>query len=174
MTRTLLVALSAVLCMVPWTEGRAQLAEVQPGARIRVRSPARIAGRAVGIMIGRSSDSLTFAREGAAPVPLALRDITLLEVSRGKSRGRGAIRGMVLGGAIGLVLGAAEYEEGKCDGTICSRGTAAELGAIGGVLVGSVLGAAIGVERWERVALPLHVVVLRGPRGAIALAVAAH
>lgn len=168
-----------VLCLwlwlVPLVEVGAQGAEVQAGARIRLRAPGVITGRAVGIVVARAADSLTFVREGAAPRTLALGSITRLEMSRGKSRALGLRRGAAFGAAIGLVVGAGGYDESSCESFgPCSRGSAAATGAFVGAILGAGVGAAIGVERWERVALSVGAPALRTGGGGLAVAVTVH
>jgi hypothetical protein len=166
-----MVVLGLGLWLVPLAPSEAQVTEVQPGARIRLRAPEELAGRAVGLVVARSADSLTFAREGAAPRTLSLRSITALELSRGKSHAQGLLRGIAIGGAIGLLLGASGYEAENCDGYVCNRGQAAALGAFGGAIIGATVGAAIGVERWERITLPVRVSALRSAGGRLSVIV---
>src|SRR5215468_10009003 len=94
---------SLFLATVPRAD--AQLADLRPGARIRVRAPAIVTAQLEGTVIHRSDDAvtLTTARDGPILVPLAT--ITAAEVSRGRGRGDGAVKGLTWGTGIGLVTG---------------------------------------------------------------------
>jgi hypothetical protein len=154
-------------------QGSLALAEVQPGARVRVEAPGIVAGRYVGTVLARSADTLTLGNPSGAPVALPLGAIRSLEISRGKSRTTGAVRGMMWGAPIGAALGIfgiATAEE--CTGCFESVGDAEALAAftIAGLLWGAGIGAIVGRERWERFDLPVRAAFRAGPRS-MALAV---
>ncbi len=155
----------------------AQFMELNPGTRIRLRAPAAVAGQLTGVVIARPGDSLTVSRSNAMPVTLPLSALTSLEISRGKSHGRGAVKGALMGGGIFLVLGfivpvddctsAATTE--PC--TEASRGEGVLWTTTSGALTGAVIGAIVGAERWERAALPLRVGVRPTSDGSLQVAV---
>lgn len=154
-------------------QGSLALAEVQPGARVRVEAPGIVAGRYEGTVLARSADTLTLGNPSGAPVALPLGAIRSLEISRGKSRTTGAVRGMMWGAPIGAALGIfgiATAEE--CTGCFESVGDAEALAAftIAGLLWGAGIGAIVGRERWERFDLPVRAAFRAGPRS-MALAV---
>jgi hypothetical protein len=135
----------------------AQSNELQPGARVRVTAPGIVAGRYVGTVLSRSGDTLQLGGPNAAPVTLPMNRITSLEISRGKSRLRGAGRGVLWGAPIGLVIGlATENSLESCGDFGCSDASSTERGAyvvasvIGGAAWGAGIGALVGRERWER------------------------
>jgi hypothetical protein len=82
-----------------------------------------------------------------------------LEVSRGRSRGRGLVRGAAAGGAgAALILGAAfaalAYDEEPSCILACTRSEAFTVGAAIGLIIGLPTGAFFGLviapTRWER------------------------
>lgn len=154
-------------------QGTVALAEVQPGARVRVEAPGIVAGKYVGTVLIRSADTLTLGNPSGAPVALPLHSIRSLEISRGKSRGAGAIRGMMWGAPIGAALGIfgiATAEE--CTACYESVGDAEALAAftMAGLLWGAGIGAIVGREHWERFDLPVRAAFRAGPHS-MALAI---
>ena len=135
-------------------QGPLPLAEVQPGARVRVEAHGIVAGKYVGTVLSRRGDTLTLGNPSGTPVVLPLGSIGSLEISRGKSRTAGAIRGMLGGAPIGAALGIFGVAE------VFAAFTAA------GVLWGAGIGAIVGRERWERFDLPRRTALLIGPRSA--------
>jgi hypothetical protein len=167
-------ALALALAAAP---AHAQLAELTAGTKVRVRAPSAVAGRLTGIVLTRGADSVTMSRENATPVTLPLSALTTLEISRGKSHGRGAWKGALWGGGIMFGLGLVVPAE-ECTGvgasrscTRLSRGESAVFGAVGGATIGAVIGAIVGSERWERAALPMQVGVLPMSGGGVRVAV---
>lgn len=160
-----LARMSLLAALVPCSVATAQLAELQPGTRLKLRAPGTVAGRITGTLIARTPDSITVARSGAPPIPIALRDLTELQVSRGKDHGLGARNGALWGGGIGVALAlvagtdAADCEErnagGDCGGDSWALGVAYT--ALGGAIIGVVTGAIIGAERWDRLRAPVTV-----------------
>lgn len=156
-----LVALTMLLTSLSARPLTAQLAELQPGTRVRVRG-SEVAGRLQGVVLSRSGDSLTVSRPTGPPIPLALSALSRVEVSRGKSRSRGAWRGLLWGAGIGAVLGLVPTDDPECDRDpdafgCGSRAESMVLTAIGGSVIGVPIGAIVGVERWETLELPLRV-----------------
>lgn len=134
----------------------AQYTEARPGARVRLRAPGIVAGRYVGTVLTRDSGAIHLGSPTAAPVDVPFDRITVLEISRGKSRSAGAWLGIEWGAPIGLGLGLLLAPSLRvCDPT-CHDATASEknnfvgVGAVSGVLWGAGIGALIGRERWER------------------------
>jgi hypothetical protein len=148
---------------------RAQtVAELAPGARVRVVDPAT--GRIVGTVESVAGDNLVVRSgkgEDARTVTLSLSSIRSVQVSRGTpSRPVSALRGAALGlvtgaagGVAGATIGHLSYQE-NCDGGaddwMCF--TMAE-SALFGVIIGAPMGAAWGAvagfvfprERWRSI-----------------------
>ncbi len=166
-------AVIALLLALPFTEVMAQIAEVQPGARIRLRAPAVVAGRYTGVVLSRSADSMMVSRAAGSAVVIPMRAVTSLELSRGKSRAVGAGKGALWGGgSMGLLFAALPGSVKECQrttsGTRCTNvsvGEAMLVGAAGGAVWGALIGALIGAERWERAELPVRVVLMPGLDG---------
>ena len=153
--------LAAMLCVVLPTTVMAQMLEVQPGARVRVRAPGALAGRLTGIVIARTPDSLTIARTNASPLAIPTPSLTTVELSRGKSRGAGALKGMVIGAGVGLLLGLTPLPEPTCTTRGCdptpTRGEYMGTMILGSGVIGAGIGAIVGREQWDRYQLPAHV-----------------
>ena len=144
----------AVISALP--VARAQSNELQPGARVRVSAPGIVANHYVGTVLSRSGDTLQLGGPNAAPVNVPVNRITSLEISRGKSRLRGAGRGVLWGTPIGLVVGLASANSLEdCSDFGCGDASSGERGAyvlastLGGALWGAGIGAIVGRERWE-------------------------
>jgi hypothetical protein len=169
----LCASLSAVLLALSPTDLVAQFAEVQPGARVRLRAPGVVAGRYTGVVLSRSADSMTVSRAAGSAVVVPMRAVTSLELSRGKSRAVGAGKGALWGGgSMGLLFAALPGSVKECQrttsGTRCTNvsvGEAMLVGAAGGAVWGALIGALIGAERWERAELPVRVVLMPGLDG---------
>lgn len=143
------------------TMAEAQLAELQPGTRVRVRG-ADIAGRLQGVVLTRVGDSLTIARPSGPPLPSTIGTLSQVEISRGKSRGRGALRGLIWGAGIGAVFGLIPVDDAECDRDPSaygcgSRAESMVLSALGGSMIGVPIGAIIGVERWVPLSMPARI-----------------
>lgn len=158
-----LLALLATTATVPLA-AQAPSAAVAPGARVRVVSP-----NASGVftVVRVTADSLTIARDAAAPIQVLRLDVQRLDVSLGpRSTGAGIGRGMLIGGAVG---GAAGIGVGLADGgdwLFSRRDVATIFGVLGtaaGALVGGIVGATKTSERWERVFVRPSVGVVPGP-----------
>jgi hypothetical protein len=155
---------SVLLLLVVLAPGaRAQLAEAQPGARMRIQAPGIVAGRYVGTVLSRTADTLVLGSPNATPVRVPISRISSAEVSRGSSRGLGALQGLKWGVPIGLAIGvlAAVSSDNPDDyycGSLPDCGQSdgsykAGLiggGILGGAIWGAGIGALVGRERWER------------------------
>jgi hypothetical protein len=175
--RVAIASVGLLLTSLIASPAHAQFVELDPGTRIRLRAPAAVAGQLTGVVIARSNDSLTVSRSNAMPVTVPFTALTSLEVSRGKSHGRGALKGALWGGGVFLVLGLVLPIE-ECDestpSNICgdeSRAEGVVWATTSGALTGALVGAIIGAERWERAALPLRVGVRPLSGGALSVAV---
>jgi hypothetical protein len=172
---TMIVALSAA------APARAQLTEMQPGARVRIQAPGIVAGRYVGTVLTRGADTVELGAPGTAPIKVPFSRITSVEVSRGSSRSLGALRGLAWGVPIGLVVGvvaAAGTDDDPYCFDVCSTGNSYKASIIaastlGGALWGAGIGAIVGRERWERFEIaPRSSFDLRNGRANLGFAVA--
>lgn len=161
MLRSLRLTLLLLVALAPTS--RAQLAEVQPGSRVRIQAPGIVAGKYVGTVLSRTADTLVLGSSNAAPVQVPVARITSAEVSRGSSRGLGALQGLKWGVPIGLGLGViAAAGSSNPDNVYCSgfdncgqsdaafRARVITAGVVGGAFWGAAIGALVGRERWER------------------------
>jgi hypothetical protein len=141
----------------------AQLAELQPGARVRIQAPGIVAGRYTGTVLARTADTLSIGSPNTAPVRIPVDRITSAEVSRGSSRGLGALQGLKWGVPIGLAFGVLlAASSDNPDDLYCNGfdncGTSdshfrTEMiigGLFSGAFWGAGIGALVGRERWER------------------------
>jgi len=98
-----LPTIGAIACSVamPAARAAAQLIELQPGARVRVRAPGVVAGRLEAVVIARSGDTVTLTTPRGAPIPVPLGAITAAEVSRGRRVRVGAVRERSHSGRVG-------------------------------------------------------------------------
>lgn len=99
--------------------------------------------------------ALTVSRPNGPPIPLALSAISRVEISRGKSRSRGAWRGLLWGAGIGAVLGLVPTDDPECDGDpeafgCGSRAESMVLTAIGGSVIGVPIAAITGWSAGKR------------------------
>lgn len=144
---TSLVALALLTAASQLRAG--ETAEVRPGVRVRVTSPALGHRALVGSVIAFDEEALTLAIQGSREPTMILREeIRTIAVSQGReSRAKGALLGLLAGAAVGAVVGAASGDDSNW---CCSSGEMAK----GLGLVGAAAGALIGVtitpgERWE-------------------------
>lgn len=154
----------ACLSLIPHANAHAQLAELQQGTAVRVQGQG-IAGRMKGIVVSRTADSVTFARASSTPITVPIAVLTTVEVSRGKSRGAGAVRGLLWGAGIGGALGFVPTDDPYCevvpDSPSCLTTAESVVSlAIGGGLLGAGIGALIGRERWSKMTMAPRVTVL--------------
>ncbi|MDQ6633403.1 MAG: hypothetical protein M3Z10_01455 [Gemmatimonadota bacterium] len=154
----------------------AQLAEAQPGARVRLEAPGIVAGRYEGTVLTRNGDTLRVGGPNSQPVMVPIDRLTAFEVSRGSSRTLGAQHGVAWGSAVGLALGLAVLSSfTEC--STCSDDSSGKAGFVlymttSGALWGAGLGALIGRERWERFDLaPRPITGLQGGRPSFGLSV---
>ena len=138
----------------------AQEAELRPGARVRLSAPGTLAGQLTGTVLERSTDSLLFATPNGTPTRLALSALDRVEVSRGESRARGALKGTAWGAGVGIGLGLISVAAGnECADfdTVCPTDTEFVTStALGGAVIGAIIGAIVGSERWQTLRAPLR------------------
>jgi len=170
----LLSSLACALVLVsPVARVSAQIAEVQPGARVRLRAPGIVAGRYTGVVLSRSADSVTVSRAAGQSVVVPFAAVSALEISRGKSRMKGAGKGTLWGGgSMALLFASLPGSTKECrstsSGTRCTNLSVGEsmlIGATGGAFWGALIGALIGAERWERADMPARVTLMPGTDG---------
>jgi hypothetical protein len=160
-TGRLLAALALTLVASP---AHAQLSELTVGTRVRMQAPSAVAGRLTGVVLVRSADSVTVSRNNAAPLAVPIAALTSLEISRGKSHGRGAWTGALWGGGSMFALGLVIPPEETCSSATgrCETDTRAEsalFAGLGGAMIGALIGGIVGSERWDRATLPARVSV---------------
>ena len=159
------IVLALALCIVPH-DMRAQVSEIQPGARVRITAPGIVAGRYAATVLTRTADTVRVSAPGKSPFDIPVSRITSLEVSRGDSRALGARRGVLWGGGIGLAVGivlAAADDNGSANyGGLSARLNLA-YATLSGVFYGAVIGAIVGRERWETFEMPLRTSFLVRP-----------
>jgi hypothetical protein len=154
-----LVALPLVLLLAATPSLRAQYAEAQPGARVRIEAPGVVAGKFVGTVLAREPGIVRVGSQNAQPIDVPINRITSLEISRGKSHwagaGRGAVIGVPIGAALGLLAAATTdsrdrtfYDNNGRD--TLSAGELVLSGAVAGALWGAAIGALLPKEHWER------------------------
>ncbi len=159
-----LIALVLVL-LAP--HAQAQLVEAQPGARMRIQAPGIVAGRYVGTVISRTADTLVLGSPTSAPVRVPVSRITSAEVSRGNSRGLGAVQGLKWGVPIGLAVGVLlaagtsnpddQYCIDNCGQTDSEYKRNIIIASLfSGAFWGAGIGAIVGHERWERFDITPH------------------
>ena len=160
------ILILAVLAAPAGDSLRAQsTAPVAVGERVRITTPSqRGPYRIVGSVVAVQGDTLVLqSGEFPTPRPVAVADISNLEVSLGRSSntGRGFLYGSVIGAGLGTVLGAATYQKPDCAGATWFCGDAAPhrtatavaggvVGALAGLAVGGLWGASHPSERWVR------------------------
>ena len=164
-SRALHRGIAIALCM-PCFTASAQLSELQPGARIRIRAPGEIAGRLTGVVTARTAEAVTITRPNAAPLAVPFSKLSSLDISRGKSRLRGAGKGTLWGVGSGLLLGlistppstCTNYGTGSC--TPPSRGEYMAAMVYVSVIIGAAVGAIVGSEVWDSAVLPSRLALL--------------
>ena len=150
--RRTLASFFASALLLP-TLTHAQLSEVQPGQRVRLVVPAITPNRLNATFVRATHDSVWLRDASSkthigfyrAPTLVLLQShVTELDMLRGKSRRKGAMRGALIGSILPTLLYATTDKN--------SYGVLAAYG-LGGILVpaGTLIGAAIGAEHWMRV-----------------------
>ena len=175
MSRVLvLAAVLAAFALLSIAPLGAQSKEPPVGAKVRVRVSGEDGQRFEGWFRAHSGDSIAIADDKGRTRRIAMRDVSSIERSLGRSRSAGAGRGALWGMGAMLPLAFAGYSSAQCpggepNGAWC--GSDWGLG-IGGALLalgagtGALVGAAIGHERWESVGLPAHI-ALSPTRGGV-------
>ncbi len=147
----------------------AQFTGLEKGDKIRITAPEQLRGRKTGVVTIITPDSLQFMHRDST-FNVSLASLSRLEVSTGQKRsaGRGALIGA---GSLGLTLGlimmstdeSCSSEEGWCI-DLFSRSDSFKLGLVSGALLGGASGAIIGHfiirDRWKKVELEPHTIVL--------------
>jgi hypothetical protein len=158
--RTVLVLLAiAVPCA-------AQSAELIPGQKVRLVAPSVFAGRFQGTVLERRGDSIVVAKPGGVPATLSVTAIDAAQVSRGKSRARGAGKGTLwglgVGGGLAILVGIPAATRAEANGTADSDVTSYVVGQLvfGGAFWGAIIGTMVGSERWDQVKVPGRVTML--------------
>lgn len=149
--------LAFALCIIPH-DLRAQVSELQPGARVRITAPGIVAGRYAATVLTRSTDTVRVSAPGKAPFDIPVGRITSLEVSRGNSRALGAVRGVLWGGGIGLAVGTivATTDESSPNYNNLSAAEIIAYSTLSGGFYGAIIGAIVGRERWEAFEMPVR------------------
>ena len=156
MKQRLIVAIA--VCLVSATASGQRTPDLEKGVRIRVTQSN--GHTLTGSFVATTRDSLTVIADGVSEMrSTASREVTRIEVSKGRNRAQGAI----IGGAIGLGIGVASgallgasfsNNSGGCFFT-CTRNQAAAFGASlaggAGLLIGAIAGVATGHESWAAV-----------------------
>ena len=136
-------------------------APLEIGSRVRVKAGAQQPW-VVGNLLQLPADSVWLhTGDSVSSVALATSSLASFEFSRGRKSqaGRGAWIGLGSGAIIGLIVGAATYED--CSGCLAPDPGAAGSAVLGAVLfgvfglgVGALIGGSIDAERWEPVPPP--------------------
>lgn len=165
--RTLILA---AVVAVAGIDARAQLAEVEPGARIRFAAPSRFGAPVTGIVLERHGDTLKVAPSTGAPLLVRIPEIERIAISRGRSRVLGAGFGALWGAGIYAVLGLS-VGLSDCDGCAyqVDASEAAAAFALAGASAGAMIGVIAGRERWERLTPAAHLSVRTTWSGQLAL-----
>jgi hypothetical protein len=161
----IVVSVLLLASLVLATAGAQPFSELAPGARVRIRAPGIVAGRYTGTVLSRTADTLVVASSAAAVARVPVSSLTSVEVSRGKSRSRGALKGIAWGAPIGLVVGllaaaalSSDPNYGGLEET--SKGEFVAQSFAGGAIWGAIIGAIAGSERWDRYDLPTRTSLL--------------
>jgi hypothetical protein len=158
----------------------AQIPELQPGARVRVQAPKIVGGWLEGTILSRSRDTVTLTTPRRTSIPVPLAAITAADVSRGRSRGDGAVKGLAWGSGVGLAVGllsAVSYDTGSdaCGAEPCDNELTSGQVVAGSFIIGAALGAGIGAikgaEHWDSLTIQTYVAV-RPSRDGVTLVLA--
>ena len=129
-------------------------------------------GRFKAEVVAMDEDSISISTVADGdPIVVPRSMIQKLEVSRGRSRSKGAALGLGVGLAIGAIVGLASGDDEECpvnDPTVvdCTKtgGNSAGTDALVGAAAGAIVGALIGVPRWESIEHGPAKVALTFPR----------
>ena len=133
---------------------------VESGSRVRIEAPVFNKPK-VATVVAAEGDTLVFRAGKSGTVnPIAVTDITRLDVSRGSHtrRMRGFLVGFAAGALISEAIDAMGFDQSKCLGCagIGRWADVAVVGVVGGT-IGGIAGVLMGsgqTETWEPVALP--------------------
>jgi hypothetical protein len=117
-----------------------------PGIGVRVRAPGVLFERFQGVYLGRSGDTLLVGNDERGPVRIPMSAVTQLDISRGRSRWKGALSGALWGGAVGLAFGAVVAAADTTDDVSASE--ALGIMVAGGVELGAIIGVIVGRRVW--------------------------
>jgi hypothetical protein len=157
------------MCVVAVSSAEAQLANLIPGVRARIRAPGSVQGRLTGTVVARTADSLSIATENGVPVQLPLSMLTAVEISQGKSRSKGAMKGALWGGGVGILSGL--FSDSSTDADV-SRGEVIAAGVLAGAMTGALIGAFVQSESWQRLEVPVRTALIRthgGPTAVVSI-----
>ena len=143
------------------------VSDVQAGARVRLQAPTVARGRVIGTVARTEPAAIVVLRDAGGELTVPVAALLEMDVSRGTSSGRGALKGAIWGGGAGLAVGALVAVSTKSEDYYApmSDGQTVALLTISGAAIGVPIGALIGCERWDRVHLSPQVVVVPLPRG---------
>jgi hypothetical protein len=161
----------AVVALGLWVAGTggARAEDPEPGSRVRIRLD-REAGRkrggreVTGKLIEAGTERLVVALARDRRVEVSRATIERVDVSRGRSRGKGALKGFAIGAGLGLTFFGPARAVCRDDGFLACVGEDAGL-YLGTPLLGAIgagIGAIRGAEQWRTVEHS------RGPRVAVA------
>ena len=148
--RSLVIA----VMLVPFMGAASQVAELRPGAYVRIRAPGVLGGEAEGAIVSRVHDTVVVVRPGAMPVAIPLPAITRASVLRGRTRAAGARKGAKWGAGVGLGLGLFNIIFSDCSGEHCQTSDkVAGVAAFTAVSTGvwALVGTVVRAEQWERI-----------------------
>ena len=144
--------LFAVLFSATTHSAGAQLRDIFPGARVRMRMPS---SRATidGTIAARAGDSIVVATQKGAQYRAAMSSLTSLDLYRGRSSIEGAKKGALWGAAIGalpliIAYAAAQPSQDRWSRTDQLHFSLFVLGVY--AETGALIGLGVRADRWER------------------------
>jgi hypothetical protein len=155
--------LAALILITLGHAAAAQMIDVQPGAKVRVSAPGIVAGQVEGLITSRTADSIVLLTSKSMQYRIALGSVSMLSVSQGKSRLKGAAKGSLWGAGIMLVFSAAvsgdpDMRRGEyANSPPVSVPAFIALETVGGAMIGAGIGAIVGSERWNSYEIPSRV-----------------
>ncbi len=127
----------------------AQLGDLAPGVRVRVRVPT-YSERIEGVVLSKTPDTVVIATTAGVQHHVALSSLESMELFRGHSRSAGAKTGALWGIAIGGILyapiAALAAESSTSVGT-AAAGLIWTSTAYG--MLGALIGTAVGADQWD-------------------------